>query len=192
MFGSIPGLAGCLIPLTSLVNAFHPVFFLIMKSHSLCAVLSLQILSLGIARAAHAPASGNEGHAIHRSAELNWKDGPPSLPAGAKYAVLEGDPTKEGPFTMRLRVPDGYKIPPHMHPAVERVTVLSGTFNLGMGDKFDQKATQPMPAGTYGFWPAGMKHFAWAKGETILQLHGVGPWRIEYLNPADDPRQAKK
>ena len=123
---------------------------------------------------------------------LQWRPGPASLPAGAQFAMLEGDPTKEGPFTMRIRVPDGFRIPPHMHPAWERVTVISGTFNLGVGEKFDATLTQPMVAGTFGFWPPGMKHFAWAKGETIIQLHGMGPWRIEYLNPADDPRNAAK
>lgn len=123
--------------------------------------------------------------------EIQWKDGPPSLPPGAKFAVLEGDPAKDGFFTMRILVPDGYKIPPHTHPKVEHVTVISGTFNLGTGEKFDQAATQPMPAGTFGFWPPGMKHFAWAKGATVVQLHGIGPWKIVYLNPADDPRNAK-
>lgn len=128
---------------------------------------------------------------LYSPAEIQWKDGPGSLPAGAKFAVLEGDPTKEGPFVIRLRLPDGFRIPPHWHPKVERVTVLSGTFNLGMGETFDQAATRAMPAGTFGFWPAAMHHFAWAKGETILQLHGVGPWMITYVNPADDPRTAK-
>lgn len=123
---------------------------------------------------------------------LQWRPGPASLPAGAHFAVLEGDPTKEGPFTMRLRLPDGFRIPPHRHPAWERVTVISGTFHLGVGEKFDASLTQPMLAGTFGYWPPGMKHFAWAGGETILQLHGTGPWRIEYLNPADDPRNAAK
>ena len=70
--------------------------------------------------------------------------------------------------------------------------MISGTFNFGMGDKFDQSTTKAMPAGTFGYWPAGMKHFAWAKGETIVQLHGIGPWTIEYLNPADDPRKTSK
>jgi len=93
---------------------------------------------------------------------------------------------------MRLRFPDGYKIAPHTHPKIEHVTVISGTFNLGTGEVFDQAASQAMPAGTFGFWPAGMKHFAWAKGETIVQVHGVGPWGIEYVNPADDPRNAGK
>src|SRR6266853_6123756 len=88
---------------------------------------------------------------------IEWKAGPPSLPPGAKMAVLEGDPTKEGPFTMRVMLPDGFSIPPHIHPATEHITVISGTFNFGMGDKFDKSATQAMPAGTFGHWPGGMK-----------------------------------
>ena len=128
---------------------------------------------------------------LYPTAEIQWKDGPASLPAGARFAVLEGDPSKEGFFAMRLSLPDGFKIPPHTHPKVEHVTVISGTFNIGMGDKFDQSATRVMPAGTFGFWPAEMKHFAWAKGETVLQLHGIGPWMITYVNPSDDPRKPK-
>lgn len=129
---------------------------------------------------------------FHSPGEIKWKDGPGSLPAGAKFAVLEGDPAKEGPFVMRLWLPDGFRVQPHWHPKVERVTVISGIFNLGMGEKFDQSATREMPAGAFGFWPAGMRHFAWARGETVLQLHGTGPWMITYVNPADDPRNAKK
>lgn len=121
-----------------------------------------------------------------------WKDGPPSLPPGAKIAVLEGDPTKEGPFVFRVKAPDGYRIPPHTHPKTERVTVISGTFNIGMGDEFDAAKTKPMPAGTYGYWETGMKHFVWTKGETVVQFHGMGPWKIEYVNPADDPRNQQK
>ena len=124
--------------------------------------------------------------------KIEWKSGPPSLPKGAQIAVLEGDPTKEGPFVFRVKAPDGYRIPVHTHPKTERVTVISGTFNIGMGDKFDQKATQAMPAGTYGFWEAGMKHFVWTKGETVVQFHGMGPWTINYVNPDDDPRNQKK
>ena len=129
--------------------------------------------------------------ALHRPDDLKWQDGPPSLPPGAKVAVLEGDPTRPGPFVFRVKAPDGYKIPPHTHPKPERVTVVSGTFNLGMGDAFDAAKTEALPAGTYGTWPAGMKHFVWVKGETVVQFHGDGPWKIEYLNPADDPRNKK-
>jgi anti-sigma factor ChrR (cupin superfamily) len=129
---------------------------------------------------------------IHRPDEVAWADGPPSLPPGARMAVLEGDPTRPGPFVMRIKVPDGYKIPPHTHPKPERLTVISGSFHLGMGEKFDPKHAAPLPAGTYGTWPAGMKHFVWVEGETVVQLHGDGPWQIEYVNPADDPRNRKR
>ena len=135
-----------------------------------------------------APAHGMN---IHRPDQITWKAGPPSLPPGAKMAVLEGDPAQEGLFTMRVIMPDDFSIQPHTHPAVEHVTVISGTLNIGMGDTFDKAATTPMPTGTFGHWPAGMKHFGWTKGETILQVHGVGPWKINYLNPADDPRNKK-
>lgn len=142
-----------------------------------------------------APSTGHdkkeETAALHRPDTIKWQDGPPSLPPGAKIAVLEGDPTKPGPFVFRVKVPDGYKIPPHTHPKPERVTVVSGTFNLGMGDKFDATRTEALPAGTYGTWPTGMKHFVWVKGETVVQFHGDGPWVIEYVNPADDPRNKK-
>ena len=129
---------------------------------------------------------------LYPTAEIQWKDGPASLPPGAKVAVLEGDPSKEGFFTMRLWLPDGFKIPPHWHPKVEHVTVISVTFNIGTGEKFDQTATRAMPTGTFGFWPGDMKHFAWAKGETVLQLHGTGPWMITYVDPSDDPRKPKQ
>jgi len=131
-------------------------------------------------------------HSIYNLSEVQWGKGPPSLPPGAELVVLEGDPAKEGPFTMRLRMPDGYKIPVHFHPKVEHITVVSGTFNIGMGERFDQAATKPMNAGAFGFWPANMKHFVWVKGVTIVQLHGIGPWGINYVNPSDDPRTASK
>ena len=129
--------------------------------------------------------------ALFQPEKIEWKDGPMSLPMGAKIAVLEGDPTKEGPFVFRVKVPDGYRIPVHTHPKTERVTVISGIFNIGMGEKFDERATKAMSAGTYGYWAAGMKHFVWIKGETVVQFHGMGPWSIQYVNPADDPRNQK-
>src|SRR5437660_587188 len=98
---------------------------------------------------------------IYSADKIKWQQGPPSIPKGAMIAILEGDPTKEGPFVFRLKFPDGYRVPPHTHPKIERVTVLAGTLNIGMGAKFDEKATTAMPAGTFGRWPAGMKHFGW-------------------------------
>ena len=129
---------------------------------------------------------------IHRPDKHQWQDGPPSLPPGAKIVVLEGDPSKPGPYVFRVKVPDGFRVPPHTHPKPERVTVIAGTFHLGMGDRFDPTKGETMPAGSYGIWPPGMKHYVWVKGETIVQFHGDGPWTINYLNPADDPRNPKK
>ena len=122
---------------------------------------------------------------------LRWNDGPASLPPGARYTVLEGDPAKEGPILLRIKLPDGFRIAPHTHPKDERVTVLSGTLFLGTGEAFDEKAAGELPAGSYGKTAAGTPHFGWVKGETVLQLHGTGPWGVEYLNRADDPRAAK-
>ena len=124
--------------------------------------------------------------------DIKWEPGPASLQKGAKMMILEGDPTREGPFTMRLLFPDGFVVSPHWHTQVEHVTILSGVLNFGMGEKFDRGATREMPAGSFGYWPVGMPHFAWAKGETVLQLHGRGPWTVTYVNPADDPRRPAK
>ena len=153
--------------------------------------IAISILCLAAALVAFGQAEREQPvHGIYSAADVKWKDGPPSLPAGAKVVML--DLAKEGPFTLRALLPDGYKTAPHTHPKIEHVTVISGTFYLGMGDKFDQSAGHEMSAGAFGFWPAGMTHFAWTKGETIIQVHGVGPWGITYLNPADDPRNARK
>jgi len=156
------------------------------------ALVAVTVVLWSVSRSAGNDHKDEMKAAIHNPDKLEWKDGPPSLPKGAKFAVLEGDPGKEGPFVFRVKVPDGYKIPPHTHPKPERVTVISGTFNIGMGDKFDARKGEVMPAGTYGTWPAKMKHFVWVKGETIIQFHGEGPWTINYLNPDDDPRKEKK
>jgi quercetin dioxygenase-like cupin family protein len=153
----------------------------------------LVVLSLLLAVLAWPSEAGERLEAsIHRPDDMTWRDGPPALPQGAKVAVLEGDPNKPGPFVIRLKLPDGYKVPPHTHPKAERLTVLSGSFHLGMGDRFDPKHAQELTPGTYGTWPAGMKHYAWVEGETIIQLHGDGPWSIDYLDPADDPRNKRK
>ena len=133
-----------------------------------------------------------EDAGIFQPDELRWQDGPKSIPPGAKLAVLEGDPTKEGPFVMRLRLPDGYKIPAHTHPKTERITVISGTFNIVMGEKLDKKDARKMPAGSFGYWAAGMKHLVWAEGETVVQLHGIGPWSINYVKSSDDPRNNRQ
>lgn len=166
------------------------------RSFMALAILVFALLAVAAAATREgkpAPAGPHAGMkaTLYPASEIKWTDGPASLPKGAQIAVLEGDPAKEGPFVFRVKVPDGYRVPPHTHPKVERITVISGTFNIGMGERFDPTAMQPMPAGTYGYWPAGMAHFVSATGETILQFHGDGPWSIKYINPADDPRSAK-
>ena len=134
--------------------------------------------------------AGSSAHQITLPDQVKWEDAK-SLPPGAKLAVLEGDPAKEGFVAFRLKLPAGYKIPPHYHPCPERVTVLSGTFHLGMGEKVDEGAAKALPAGSYASMPPQMRHFARAEGETVLQLSTIGPWGITYVNPADDPRKAK-
>jgi mannose-6-phosphate isomerase-like protein (cupin superfamily) len=131
----------------------------------------------------------NKAHVMVTPSAVTWGPGPAALPAGAQAAVLEGDPSKAGPFTLRVKLPDGYRIAPHYHPADEHVTVLQGTFVMGMGEKFDQTAGRELSVGSFAMMPQGTRHFAWTKGETILQLHGIGPWGVTYVNPNDDPRK---
>ncbi|HEY7683443.1 MAG TPA: cupin domain-containing protein [Gemmatimonadales bacterium] len=128
---------------------------------------------------------------IATPSSLSWSPAPAVLPAGAKLAVIEGDPTKAGAYTMRLKVPDGYRIPPHWHPGDEHVTVLQGTFRVGLGTPFDNTKLTDLPTGSFGMLHPGMVHFAEARGETVIQLHGMGPWSLTYANPADDPRGGK-
>lgn len=123
-------------------------------------------------------------------ADLKWAN-VPSLPPGAKVAVIEGPMTEAVPFTARLRFPASYDIPAHWHPAIEHVTVISGTFNMGAGDKLDRSRTMALRPGAVAIMQVGTRHFAWTKEETEVQIHGVGPWGVNYVNPADDPRKKK-
>jgi quercetin dioxygenase-like cupin family protein len=121
--------------------------------------------------------------------EIEWKDGPASFEEGSQMAVLEGNPAEAGFFNMKLKLPDGFRISPHWHPRVERVTVISGTFLLGHGENFDRDAAKRLVAGSYFSMPPEMVHYAVAEGETIVQLTTIGPWDIIYVNPEDDPRK---
>jgi quercetin dioxygenase-like cupin family protein len=137
------------------------------------------------------PMSGNSmsKQAVEfRPEEMQWQSGPPALPTGVQMAVLEGNPQQPGPFTVRFKASAGYKVPPHMHSADEHVTVISGAVYLGMGDQLDEAKSQAYPAGSFTVMPAGMHHFALTRDQTIIQVHGMGPWDIKYINPADDPR----
>src|SRR5687768_13957848 len=140
------------------------------------------VLLAGFAYSGVTPVWSQGGHHIMVSPEdLKWAD-VPSLPPGAKIAVIEGPATEAVPFTFRLKFPAGYKIPAHSHPAIEHVTVISGTFNLGMGDKLDPAKTKPLSAGSVAIMPPKTPHFGWTKEETIVQVHGVGPWGVTYVN----------
>lgn len=152
-----------------------------------CGVLSASVLVCGTLGLT-CPAFAAEDHVLIPEGKVDYSAGPPSLPEGAEFAVLYGDPAAEGPFALRLKLPDGYHIPPHIHPRAEVVTVISGVFDLGMGAEADADAAQPLSAGSFFAFPPGMVHYAYADGETIVQLNSIGPWDIEYVNAADDPR----
>lgn len=154
----------------------------------LCAALITLIwISETVAQEHHA-AGEQMDHLMVIPGNLAWKDGPGSLPKGARWAPVEGDMTKAGPFTVRLKLPANYDIPPHWHPAIEHVTVLSGSFYMGTGEKFDRSRATKLPIGGFAMMAVGTRHFAFTTEEAVLQLHGMGPWGITYVNPADDPR----
>lgn len=134
-------------------------------------------------------ADHKDGHVILAPDELQWKANP-NLPPGAQFAVLSGDPTKSGRlYAIRVKLPDGYKVPPHWHPVDENVTVIQGSLLIGLGEKVDQSKMKQVPAGAFMQMPKEMRHYARAKGETVLQLHGIGPFEINYVNAEDDPRK---
>jgi hypothetical protein len=152
-----------------------------------CLLLFVGSVAYGGERAGHA---GDSDHVVVRPGAIKWGPAPPSLPPGSQMAVLAGDPRKKGvAYVVRVKLPDGYKVPPHWHPSDENVTVLKGLFLIGKGEKFDPSEMEELPVGSYMRMPKTMRHFGMARGETILQLHGVGPFEINYVNPADDPRK---
>ena len=148
------------------------------------AACTLAVLALA---AGHRRGADAKPEAVMLAAQdLKWGPAPPVLPAGAQLVVLHGDPSKKGNFALRLKMPDGYKIAPHWHSNDEELTIISGTFMLSMGDKAGEDVHSLEP-GSYHFLPAKMHHAAATKGETILEMHGPGPFDIHYLDPKDDP-----
>jgi quercetin dioxygenase-like cupin family protein len=130
-------------------------------------------------------------HGPQNLADVKWGPAPPVLPAGAQAVVLFGDPFKPGPFALRLKFPANYNIPAHSHPTDENVTVTSGVFIVGMGDKLDRNTGQSVSAGGFGSLPANMNHYAYTKVETTVVLFAQGPFEFKYVNPNDDPRNKK-
>jgi hypothetical protein len=138
--------------------------------------------------AEHPPAA----HAtMLNAADLKWGPAPPAFNAGAQMAVVDGDPAKPGPFVLRVKFPDGFKVMPHWHPTDENVTVVSGTLNAGMGEKWDDAAMKTFTAGAFARMPKKSPHYVQAKEETVVQVHGTGPFALTYVNPNDDPRKKK-
>jgi quercetin dioxygenase-like cupin family protein len=144
-------------------------------------------LLLGSFSAAPAVAQ-TSAHVMDSLAAAKWGPAPPVLPPGAQIAVLAGDPTKTGNYTVRLKFPANYDIPAHSHPTDENVAVVSGELYMAMGTKLDRKVGQGLGVGGFALMPAGADHFAYTKGETTILLYGQGPVEFKYVNPADDPR----
>lgn len=154
--------------------------------------VSIAAIGLAVAAAVSTPealAQAGDGRRIVAANEIKWSPGPPSIPPGAQAAVLYGDPSKDGMFALRLRLPKGYAIAPHTHPKPEIVTVISGTFRLGMGETAERSKAQPLGAGSFFALHPGMAHFAFADEDTVIQLNSTGPWTLTYVNPNDDPRK---
>lgn len=138
--------------------------------------------------------------AAHPSSEKNaftpesiqWGPAPPFVPPGAQLAVVEGNPmATTGDYTVRLKMPDGYRIAPHWHPKRENVTVLAGTLRVGMGDHFEEGSMMSFPAGSFAYMEPDMHHYVIAIGEVVVQIHGMAPVQFNYINPNDDPSQKK-
>jgi quercetin dioxygenase-like cupin family protein len=149
------------------------------------------LLSSAVALAGVASmASAQDGHKMLSPQEIKWGPAPPSIPPGAEAVVLYGDPSKDEIFAMRLKFPKGYKIAPHTHPKPEVLTVISGTFRLGMGEAADPGKAKAFAPGSFIALSPGMAHFAAADDDnTVVQLNSTGPWTLTYVNPADDPRK---
>ncbi|MEQ1912606.1 MAG: cupin domain-containing protein [Vicinamibacterales bacterium] len=152
------------------------------------ATVSLSSLALGMTVTV-SPVVAQSTHTVVPADQVQWGPAPPFLPAGAEITVLEGNPSEKGAVTLRLRFPANYDIPAHWHSMTERVTVLSGALNVGMGDKLDRKASQTLRPGGFASLPANMRHFAWTATPTIVQISLEGPFDIFYVNAGDDPQK---
>ena len=138
--------------------------------------------------AAPAQTAKPAAHVMVAADEVKWGPGPPALPPGVQTAALHGDPAKSGLFVVRVKFPDGYQVPPHSHPTDEHVVVVSGTLMAALGDKVNAADMHALKAGGYAKMPARANHYVRAKGETVVQITGTGPFEVKYVNPADDPR----
>ncbi len=156
---------------------------------ALAAAVLLGVGGSTLAHAASPEPRAVSQHIMVKPNDVRWGPPPAGIPPGAQMAVIEGVPSAAGKlFTLRLKFPAGYRIPPHFHPSDEHLTVLSGELLMGMGEKFDTSNAQALPSGSFAVMPATTRHFAFTREPTMVQLHAVGPWGITYVNPEDDPR----
>ncbi len=155
--------------------------------------MRLPFLAVAFSLAAFVMVQPSQAQNAFTPDQVKWGPAPPFVPPGAQLAVLEGDPGAEsGDYTIRVKMPDGYKIAPHTHPNRENVTVLSGTLKVGMGDQFDAGKMMSFGAGSFAYLDPSMHHYAGTSGETIIQIHGIAPMKFNYINPADDPSMNMK
>ena len=158
-----------------------------MRASLAVVVLAVLVLGVGVARSQTPKGEPSTEHKAVTPDNVQWGEAPPVFKKGAKMAVLYGDPSKPNElFIVRLKLPAGYRIMPHWHPTDENITVISGSFAVGMGDTIDPRA-KPLPAGSFASMPAKMHHYAVAKGEAVVEVSAIGPFKITYVNPADDP-----
>jgi quercetin dioxygenase-like cupin family protein len=164
-------------------------FLVALASFAIVAATTIWFVAASGDTASADRASTHDHHPAHAN-DIVYGPAPDALPPGAQMAVLQGDPSAPGElFTIRLRLPDGYVLPPHWHPTDENVTVIKGTFLVGLGDVFDrQTMLAPLHRGDFISAPANANHFAQARGRTEVQVHAIGPFAINYVNPQDDPR----
>jgi hypothetical protein len=151
--------------------------------------LSVSAALLALAALSAWPAgAAEEHHTVVPVEGVTWSPGPPTLPSGAQLAVLFGSPAEDGPFVIRLKFPAGYEVPPHWHSKEELVTVIAGAFGMGTGEALDRDAAPLLAADSFVRIPARMPHYAWTDQETVVQINGMGPFDITYVNSKDDPR----
>lgn len=154
-------------------------------------LLSISLGSAAILGALSPLEASDWHHTVVPGDAVSWGPAPPSLPPGAEAAVLLGNPAEEGPFVLRLKFPAGFTVPPHRHSKDELVTVISGEFAVGAGEELDRSSVKPLPPASFVHLPAGMPHYAWTDSEAVVQINGVGPFDVKYVNPDDDPRLKK-
>lgn len=163
-----------------------------MKRKTLLTIIAAASLPFTVplaSKMADVPYTG-EGHLMLNADDLEWTD-IASMAPPAQMAIIEGNLSEKEAFIFRLRLPAGYEILPHIHPAYERVTVLSGTLHFGHGEELDCEKTHELRQGGVAIMAPGEPMFGYTSEDTIIQLHGTGPWGIEYLNPQDDPRNKR-